>query len=82
MEIQAIEKLEKVNRFGMKLMVKIKIKLFILLQIFQPYRMQYTVVPQPGTEQKVSFDEFCDLDLPNPKTKLNDDELKIWKNKK
>ena len=28
-EIQAIEKLEKVNRFGMKLMVKIK--LFILL---------------------------------------------------
>ena len=44
--------------------------------------MQYTVVPPPGTEQKVSFDEFCDLDLPNPKTKLNDDELKIWKNKK
>ena len=44
--------------------------------------MQYTVVPQPGTEQKVSLDESCDLDLANPKTKLNDDELKIWKNKK
>ena len=44
--------------------------------------MQYTVVPQPGTEQKVSLDESCDLDLANPKTKLDDDELKIWKNKK
>ena len=44
--------------------------------------MQYTVVPQPGTEQKVSLDESCDLDLANSKTKLNDDELKIWKNKK
>ena len=42
--------------------------------------MQYTVVPQPGTEQKVSLDESCDL--ANPKTKLDDDELKIWKNKK